>query len=141
MSDSPDPCHLFRYGHISKWLNLGGNVYPDFFPHYTKSAPFSEKSVFCLSNVFSLISKSDNKVLISEWIYPTFPKQKWIISCCLAVVSHDLSLFPPMDRVTEDGWTDRSGLYHRGSFLNWYPLSASLLASCIGPFLAGSWRV
>lgn len=115
VSDSLDPSHLFKYGHISKWLNLGGNVY-SFFPHCTKSAPFSEKSVFCLSVVFSLISKSDNKVLISKWIDPTFPKQKWIISCCLAVVSHDLPLFPPMDRVTVDGWTDRSGLYHCGSW-------------------------
>lgn len=125
---SPPP--LSKDIRISKWLILGRKHLLGFFFITLNKHHEWEIWVFCLSSVFSLISKSDNKVFVSEWIYPTFPKQKRMISC----VTWPLP-FPSMDRVTVDGWTGRLYITVEADdhcfILNCYSLSASLPICCV----------
>lgn len=59
---------LFTCGHTSRWLIQGRKRLPGFFLIALNQAGFLglDVWVFCLSRLFSLISESDNKVVISK---------------------------------------------------------------------------
>lgn len=95
----------FKCGHTSNWLILERKHLPGFFLITLNQAAFQGWIFECFvcQDYFVL---SVNRITRLSYLkdLSNIPKEKDHLS----LVSHDLSLFPTVDSVAADGWTDRS---------------------------------